>query len=130
MLRLIILSALWSATAAVSIALTGDRKLLAEGTSSPAGAVWMIFNWKFIVAMGLAVFTRVLFIYINSAVVQIPSLASSATTVTAFMTAVSYPVVIATNAWMLGEGLSLRQYLGTALILAGIFVVCTSGGRS
>jgi len=129
MIRLIVLSALWSATSALSIALTGDRKLLSEGTASAGGALAVMFTWRFIVAMALAFITRVLFIYINGAIAQIPSLASSATTVTAFVTAVSYPIIIATNAWMLGESLSARQYVGATLILAGIWTICT-GNRA
>lgn len=127
MLRLIVLSVLWSATSAISIALTGDRKILSGNLDTPTGLLGMLLNLKFIVAMGLAVVTRLLFVYINSATFQIPSLASSATTVTAFITASSYPVLIATNAWLLHERLSPRQYAGAALILCGIFVVCTSG---
>lgn len=84
-----------------------------------------LFNWRFLTAMGLALTARMLFVAINNVILSMPSLANSATTATALITSSSFPVILAVNALMLNERLTLRLYLGTALIMLGIFLACT-----
>jgi len=82
------------------------------------------------VAMALALVARVLFIAINSTALSVPWLAQNATTVAALVTSISYPVIIAANAYLLNERLSGRQYVGAALIMTGVMLAFSRGASS
>jgi drug/metabolite transporter (DMT)-like permease len=122
---LVVYSLLFATVNALSVALTGDRKLLSGNFRSVGGILAFLLNWRFILAMSLAVVARLLFVAINSATLSIPSLARNATTVAALVTAASYPAIIAVNGYVLDERLTLRQYAATAMIMAGIWLACT-----
>jgi len=130
MLLLALYALLFATANALSIALTGDRKLLSGDLTSPAGLLAFLVHWRFLGAMALALAARVLFVAINSTALSIPWLAQNATTVAALVTSVSYPVIIAVNAWMLHERLSLRQYAGAALIMTGVLLAFSRGSES
>lgn len=113
---------LFATVNALSVALTGDRQLLSGNLRTASGILAFLVNWRFLVAMVLALMARLLFVAINSAALAIPTLSRNATTVAALVTAISYPVIIAMNTLMLNERLNARQYAGTALIMAGIWL--------
>jgi drug/metabolite transporter (DMT)-like permease len=130
MLALVLYALLFATANALSIALTGDRKLLSGDLTTTSGALALLLHWRFILAMALALTARVLFVAINSTALSIPSLSQSATTVAALVTSVSYPVIIGVNAWMLHERLSVRQYTGAALIIAGVLLAFSRSSTS
>lgn len=121
MLQVIILTILFDLATAFSITFTGDRGLISGNLFSHLWQV--IFNWKFILAMALAVISRFLFILINSQLLKIPSLAQSSTTITVFITATSYIFIVAANLLILHEQISSIQYLGIGLVLAGVVIL-------
>jgi drug/metabolite transporter (DMT)-like permease len=115
-----ILVILFGVFTGASVVLTGDRSLI-SGSISPANIIKMILDWRFIVAMALAVGSRFTFIYINNRLLSIPSLAKNSTTITTFITAISYIFIIVANTLILKERLSINQFIGAGLILGGIF---------
>jgi hypothetical protein len=130
MLLLVLYSLLFATANALSIALTGDRKLLSGDLTSAAGLLAFLLHWRFLGAMALALVARVLFIAINSTALSVPWLAQNATTVAALVTSISYPVIIAANAYLLNERLSGRQYVGAALIMTGVMLAFSRGASS
>jgi drug/metabolite transporter (DMT)-like permease len=83
----------------------------------------LIINWRFILAMSLAIMARVSFMLINSTLLNIPSLAPAATTITVFITTLSILFILVANHFILNETLSLRQAIGAAIIITGVFVI-------
>ena len=130
MLLLVLYAVLFATANALSIALTGDRKLLSGAFSSFAGLLAFLVHWRFLSAMALALLARVLFVAINHATLSLPWLAQNATTVAALVTSISYPVIVAVNAYLLNERLSGRQYAGAALIMAGVLLAFSRGAST
>lgn len=121
MLKVLLLTILFNLATAISITFTGNRSLISGNIFEN---FWgLIFNWKFIVAMGLAVVSRFLFILINNQLLNIPSLARSSTTITVFITATSYIFIIAANILFLHEQIKAIQFLAIGLILAGVIIL-------
>ena len=108
---------------AFSIALLGDKKLISNNLYNIQNIFSLIINWKFILSMTLAVFSRVTFILINSMLLKIPYLAGSATTVSVFITLLSIVFIVITNHYFLNETLNMRQGIGAFIVLAGIFIM-------
>jgi drug/metabolite transporter (DMT)-like permease len=82
--------------------------------------IQLLFNWKFIVAMALAVLSRLSFIMINNALLKIPRLANISTSLCTLITSVSLIFVLLTNYYFLDEKLSAQQMVGAVTIIAGI----------
>jgi drug/metabolite transporter (DMT)-like permease len=121
MIQVILLALLFNLATAFSIALTGDRGIIA---GNMAAHFWQIlFNWKFILAMVLAVASRLLFMLINNQLLKIPSLAQNSTTITVFLTASSYIFIVLVNFLILNEHLTLQQIIGSVVVIAGIFII-------
>lgn len=114
---------LFSVSTAVSTTLLGDRSLLSGSMFSTAWVLRILVHWKFWLAMALAVLARFSFIGINHFTLKIPALAPAATTVTAFITCVSFIFLILSNVVFLNEQLTVRQIAGSLTILAGIAVI-------
>jgi drug/metabolite transporter (DMT)-like permease len=122
MMNIILLTIFFGFITAVSIVLTGNRSLI-SGNITVKNFFRMIFDWRFIFAMILAVSSRFTFIYINNLLLRIPTLARNSTTITTFITALSYVFIIAANYIFLGERLSLQQIAGAGLIIGGIMLM-------
>jgi drug/metabolite transporter (DMT)-like permease len=121
MIQVIWLALLFNLATAFSIALTGDRGII---SGNMAAHFWQIlFNWKFILAMVLAVASRLLFMLINNQLLKIPSLAQNSTTITVFLTASSYIFIVLVNFLILNEHLTLQQIIGSVVVIAGIFII-------
>jgi len=121
MIQVILLTLLFDLATGFSIALTGDRALLSGNLFNRFFQI--ITNWKFLLAMVLAVGSRLLFMLINNQVLKIPSLAKTSTTVTVFITASSYIFIILLNLILLNERLTLQQVIGSIIVVAGIVVI-------
>lgn len=121
MIQVILLTLLFDLATGFSIALTGDRALLSGNLFNRFFQI--ITNWKFLLAMVLAVASRLLFMLINNQVLKIPSLAKTSTTVTVFITASSYIFIILLNLVLLNERLTLQQVIGSIIVVAGIVVI-------
>lgn len=121
---------LFAVTSSLSVVLTGDRALLSGNLLSVEGILRLLFNWRFVAAMALALVSRMLFVLINSKAAAIPSLSDSATTVTTLITAFAYPVIVLANYWFLDERVSPRQIVGASLIVAGIWLSSATGSTS
>lgn len=119
---LVIYGLLFASVNALSVALTGDRELASTDVKTASGALAFLLNWRFIAAMVLAVGARLLFLAMQSACLSVPALARNATTVASLVSAVSFPVIMVTNALMLDERPTARQYIATVLIMAGVLL--------
>ncbi len=123
MVEIIFWAIAYSLSTAFSIALLGSRELIGGNLLNAKVALALITSWQFIVAMILAIFSRFFFIMINNVTLKIPSLAPSATTITAFITVISFIFIIVINYYVLHERLTANQIVGTAIILVGIIVL-------
>lgn len=121
MTQVIIIALIYNLVTALSIALTGDRSII---SGNMLAHVWQIlFNWKFILAMVLAVGSRVLFMLLNNQILKIPSLSNSSTTITTFITASSYIFIILINFLLLGERITTQQVIGSLVVIVGILII-------
>jgi drug/metabolite transporter (DMT)-like permease len=121
MIQVILLTLLFDLTTGFSIALTGDRALLSGNLFNRFFQI--LTNWKFLLAMVLAVASRLLFMLINNQLLKIPNLAKTSTTVTVFITASSYIFIILLNFILLNERITLQQIIGSIIVVAGIVVI-------
>ena len=96
MLQIVIATILFGIFASASIVLTGDRALI-SGNDSGKNLIRMLWDWRFILSMALAVGSRFTFIYLNSMLLKIPALAQNSTTITSFITAFGYIFIILAN---------------------------------
>ncbi len=108
---------------AFSIVLLGDRKLISGNLFQFKNITALIFNWKFILSMSLAILSRVSFILINSTLLKIPYLADISTTLSVFITLLSIIFIILANHFFLKETLNLKQGIGALIVLTGIFIM-------
>lgn len=107
----------------LSIVLIGDRSLISGNLLNPDNIVRLIFNWKFILAMVFAVVCRISFIMLNNALLKVPRLANSSTTITTFATLLSLGFVLVANYLFLNEKLNLQQVIGAFIILVGVTIM-------
>jgi len=101
----------------------GDRSLISGNHFHPENMVRLILSWKFIIAMALAVITRLSFIMLNNSLLKIPRLATVSTSICTFITLLSLIFILAANYWFLNEKLNLQQCVGAAIIMAGIVIM-------
>jgi drug/metabolite transporter (DMT)-like permease len=106
-----------------SIVLLGDRTLISGDLFHFENIIRLILNWKFIVAMGLAVITRISFIMLNNSLLKIPRLANVSTSICTFITLLSLIFILLANFFFLNEKLNLQQALGALIVLAGIAIM-------
>ena len=116
----------FSISTAISIVLLGDRKLISGNLFSMKAILAILLNWKFIVSMLFAVVARMSFIMTNNSLLKIPDLAKNSTTITTFITTVTFVVVIFANYFFLGERLMFKQAIGCLIILAGVWMILGS----
>jgi len=122
MLAVIFWTILFSLATVISITLTGSRALI-SGDFTLLRTIKMILDWHFIVGAGFAFLSRLFFIFINNALLKIPELAQSSTTITMFITSIAMVFVIIANYYFLGERINLTQGIGAFVILFGIFII-------
>ncbi|HRN49457.1 MAG TPA: hypothetical protein PK110_05490 [Niabella sp.] len=108
---------------AISITLVGDRELISGNLLSFGSMFSLVTNWKFIVAMLFAVFSRISFIMINNSLLKIPHLANASTSITMLATTLSIITVLVANYYFLNEKLSGMQLLGAGVVLIGIMLM-------
>ena len=108
---------------AFSIVLLGDRNLISGNLFEVKNMLLLVFNWKFILSMSLAIVSRISFILINNTILKIPYLAGIATTLSVFITLTSLIFILVANRFFLNESLNLKQAIGAFIVLAGIFVM-------
>ncbi|HEX8974730.1 MAG TPA: hypothetical protein VF817_04565 [Patescibacteria group bacterium] len=123
MAYVILYTILFSLATVISILLTGSRSFISGSNLTPSSILQMIFSWHFILGAGFAFFARLLFIMTNNALLKIPSLAGSSTTITMFITSVSMIFVVAANYLFLNERMGMSQGIGAGIILVGIFII-------
>ncbi len=123
MLIIVSLIIAYSLTSVYSIVLLGDRKLISGNLYEMKNILLLLFNWKFVLSMTLAVITRLTFILLNNAILKIDSLANAATTITLFISLVSLIFVVIANHYYLNEKLNLQQGIGAFIILIGIGIM-------
>ena len=110
----------FSLSSSFSIALLGDRTLISGNLLDIHNIVHLILNWKFILAMALAVVSRLSFIMINNSLLKIPRLAGISTTLCTLITSVSLIFILIANYIFLDERLNLQQFIGAIVIIIGI----------
>ena|ERR1700743_2063886 len=108
---------------AFSIALLGSRELISGNLFQLDNIIKLVFSWRFILSMGLAIVSRITFILINSSLLKIPYLAGVATTVAVFITLLSIIVIVLVNHIFLKETLNIKQAIGAFIVLMGIFIM-------
>ncbi|MEI8103995.1 MAG: hypothetical protein WCG84_03805 [Candidatus Moraniibacteriota bacterium] len=122
MLPVIFWTIIFSCTTVISILLTGSRGLI-SGDITPMRVVQILIDWRFILGAGFAFVSRLSFILINNALLKIPHLAQSSTTITMFITSIAMVFVIIANYYFLGERISVTQGVGAFIIIFGIFII-------
>jgi drug/metabolite transporter (DMT)-like permease len=122
MLVVVILIILFGIFNTASVVFTGNRGLI-SGDIFGKDFFNLILNWRFILAMILAIGSRFTFIYINNLLLKIPHLANSSTTITSFATALSFIFIIIANYFYLDERLTLQQFIGAIFIMGGIVLM-------
>lgn len=122
MKTILLLIILYGFFSAASVAITGDRRLI-SGNLTGSDFLRLIIDWRFILAMILAVGSRFTFIFINNTLLKIPEFAKNSTSITTIITASSYIFIIAANFIYLQERLTLQQSIGAGLVLVGIIVM-------
>ena len=123
MIRVLIISVMFAVSSAASITLLGDRKLISGEMTKLQWWITVLFSWRFILAMILALVARLSFTMMNSALLYVPALSRNATSVAALLTALAYIVIIISNYIFLNERLSLQQIVGMGVIIAGVALV-------
>ena len=123
MLEIILWTIVFSITTGLSITLMGDRELISGNLLELKKIISIIFHWKFIVAIVLAVGARISFMLLNSAVLKIEKYSQNATTIAAFASAFSFIFIFVSNALFLGERISVLQGIGGGVIILGIFLM-------
>jgi drug/metabolite transporter (DMT)-like permease len=83
----------------------------------------VLLDLRFIATMVLAVCARICFIFLNNAVLKIPSLKEGATTISAFVSAFSFVFIVLTNMLFLKERINFRQGVGAFVIIVGIIIL-------
>ncbi|MEO6000465.1 MAG: hypothetical protein ABIN89_26715 [Chitinophagaceae bacterium] len=114
---------LYCFTSVISIALLGDRSLISGNLFKLENIFSLIFSWKFILSMFLAIISRLTFILINNTLLKIPKLANASTTITTFITLIFLVFVVIANHFLLKEKLNLQQGVGAFVILTGVFIM-------
>jgi len=113
----------FSLSTAFSITLMGQKSLISGNLFSIEKVVSILLDFRFIASMVLAVCARVCFIFLNNAVLKIPSLKEGATTIAAFVSAFSFVFIVLTNMLFLKERINLRQGVGAFVIIVGIIIL-------
>ena len=108
---------------AFSIVLMGDRNLISGNLFESNAILKLLLNWKFILAMALAIFSRISFILLNNSFLKVPRLAAISTTLTTFFTIISIIFVVVANYVFLQEKLTIQQMFGGAIILIGAAIM-------
>lgn len=122
MFPVIFWTCIFSLVTVVSILLTGSRTLI-SGDINFSRLLQILLDWRFLLGALFAFGARLSFILINNALLKIPQLAESSTTITALITSVALVFVILANYFFLGERIGLTQGVGAFIILFGIFLV-------
>ena len=122
MLRVFFWVLVFNLASVISITLLGVRSYLDQGAGR-GEFLRLLFNWRFVIAMGAAALARLSFIYINLSLYALPAFEKNATTIaTALAATVFIPVVIA-NIYFLGERLSTTDTVGFILIMSGVYLL-------
>ena len=119
--KVIVFTLLFCITTSVSVVLTGNRDLISGNLLNRFFSI--VLDWRFILAFVLAILSRLLFIFINNALLSISTLAKNSTTVTVFITSLSYFAILALNIIFLHETMSLKQWGGAVLVIIGIVLL-------
>jgi len=120
---IVLLALLYCVCTASSIVLLGDKHLLSGNIFSAAAIIKLIFNWRFMLSMTLAILARLSFTAINSLLLKIPHLSASATTISVFISLISVLFILAANYFVLKETISFKQCIGAFAVLTGVYVM-------
>jgi len=120
-LQVILMTLGFCLVSSFSIVLTGNRDLISGDIFGRFFQI--ILDWRFILAFGLSVLARFLFILINNALLAIPSLAKGSTTITAFITSLALVFTVVLNVLLLHESMTLKQWGGAAFVILGIVLL-------
>jgi len=123
MTTIIIWTIVYSLSTALSITLLGQRDLISGNLLNLSNFMRLLFHWKFILSMMFAIISRLSFIMTNNAILKIPRLANASTTITAFITILSFFFIILANYIFLKERFNLTQVIGGIIILVGVMVI-------
>lgn len=115
-------SILFSIASVASIVLLGSRDLIA-GQLTLDRLVRLLFDWRFIVGAGIGLIGRMFFIMTNNALLKIPALSQSSTTITALISSAAVVFVVIANHFFLNERLNALQGAGAFFVLLGIFML-------
>lgn len=114
---------IFSISTALSIVLLGDRNLISGNILQYKRIVHLIFHEKVILSLVFALVSRFAFILMNNSLLKIERFADSSTTITAFISSISFIFIAITNYIFLNERLNLQQFFAAALIMTGIWIM-------
>lgn len=122
MLMIFIWISLFSITTAISVVLMGSKDIISPDFTI-RHILGLFLNWKFILGIGFAFLTRIIFLLLNNSIYNIEHLSNSSTTITFLATTISIFIVLIVNHFFLDENLNMGQSLGALMILVGIFLL-------
>lgn len=122
MISVFVWTVVFSIATVISILLTGSRSLI-SGDITLMRVIQILLDWRFILGALLAFGARLSFIMVNNALLKIPDLAGSSTTITVLITSIATVFVVVANYFFLGERINISQGIGMFVILFGIFLV-------
>lgn len=120
-LKIIILTLVFCVFSSISVVLTGSRDLISGDIFQKFFKI--LLDWRFILAFVLSVASRFIFILINNALLSVPNIANSSTTITVFITSLGYFFVVVLNVLFLHETMTLRQWGGALLVVLGVVLI-------
>lgn len=114
---------LFSIASAGSVTLMGDKNMLSDNILSFEGIIRLLLNWKFYTAISLAILSRFAFILMNSQLLKIDYTYNNATNITTISSIASIIFVFLSNYYFLNESLTVKQGLGSLIIILGVWLV-------
>lgn len=123
MFQVILWTIVYSISTAISITLLGQRDLISGNLFSLEKILQLLINWRFLVSMIFALIARFAFIMTNNALLKIPRLADSSTTITAFITLICLIFIVIANFLFLKEKINTQNILGALIIVIGVFII-------
>ncbi len=127
--KVLILSVVFAVSAAASVTLLGDRKLISGDMTKLQCWLPILVHWKFVLAMIFALVSRLCFTMMNNALLFVPALSCNATSVATLLTALSYIVIVISNSIFLNERMNLQQLVGMGVTIAGVALIVNVPSR-
>jgi len=123
MTDVILWTIIFSISSATSITLLGQRDLISGNLFEIRKVVSILLDWRFLLSMIFALFSRFSFMMTNNALLKVSRLANASTTITTFVTLISLIFIVITNYIFLKERFNISQVIGGLIVIVGVFIL-------